>query len=146
VRKNSKNFSVVYPDEKEGRSKDANRKLRSEVKNLKKRIRQLESHNKTIERAYSKSCNFIQDKLSNKTLEEVLNMVKNYEHKETEKGRNQSLKEKPKVKGLVSNSCPKCGNIEKEGYAIFGMGKFTIESCACGYRKKADSSEGIERS
>ncbi len=146
VRNNSKKFSVVYPEEKEGRVKDANRKLKAQVRNLKKKIKQLESENKTIGRAYDKSCDFIQDKLSDKSLEEVLNMVKGHGYKETEKGREDKKKNPDEFEDFIVDKCPKCGTMDEERYTQFNLGKFKIESCACGYRRKAETSEGIERS
>ena len=134
MRKDSRNCNRVYPEEKEGRAKDANNKLRAQIKNLKKRILQLETHNKTIERAYSKSCDFIQDKLSDKSLEQVLNMVNNYEHKETQRGREKAEKED----SFNVDKCPDCDSINGKGFSILNFEKYKIESCNCGYRRKVE--------
>jgi uncharacterized phage infection (PIP) family protein YhgE len=142
VKKNSKKL-VVYPEEREGRAKDANKKLKSQIKNLKKQIKRLEEENKTLNRAYNKSCDYIENKLSDKNIEQVIDMVNNYEHKETKKGRAKSKKEKT----LFVKKCPQCDTIKGEGYIVLKVGTFEMESCNCGYRnKKADTSEGIEGS
>jgi len=137
VRKNNKKFNIAYPEEKEGKLKDANKKLKSQVRNLQKKIKQLESHNDTIYRAYNKSCDFIQHKLSDKSLEEVLNIVNTYSEKGTKK---------QKSKTVSGDKCQQCGNVVGEGYTSFSVGKFKIESCSCGHRRKTETSEGIERS
>ena len=147
MRKNGKSLNVSYPEEREGRTKDANNKLKSQIRNLKKRLKQLESHNHTLSRAYDKSCDFIQQKLSSSSLKEILKMVDDHEYKETKKGREKKALKKKEEEALLSPKCPECGSIEEEGYSLRKLGKITMENCTCGYKKtKAESSEGIKRS
>ena len=138
--KYNRNLKVVYPDEKEGKVRDANKKLKSQIRTLKKAVKKLESENKTLNRAYSKSCNFIQDSLSNKSLEQIMGMIEDFDYKETEKGR-----EKEEIKD-TANNCPECDNAINKGYVIMDFEKFTLKSCKCGYRSKVNTCEGNERS
>lgn len=129
--------SVMYPEEREGRTKDANNKLKSQVRNLRKIVKQLEIENKTLSRAFDKSCDFIQDRLKGQSLGEILDMI-NGEKKP----------KKPKKAEAFSDNCPKCENSEDEGYKTMVFEKFIIKSCTCGYRSKKaeESGEGLERS
>lgn len=146
---------VVYPEEKEFKTKDANNKLKSQVRSLKKALKIAESDNKTLSRAFDKSCEIIKNKLEGYSLEQVLQMIEDYEYKETEKGRRRDKIAKEKKENQVdkedtpifnSQNCPKCGKNKEKGFSIMKFEKFTISSCSCGYRLKADNNEGIERS
>lgn len=147
MRKNGRNVSAIYPEEKEGRTKDANKKLKSQIRNLKKTIKQLESSNHTLLRAYDKSCDFIQHELADKSLKQILTMVDNHEYKETKKGREKKTKKIEAEEALLHHKCPECGNMDGEGYSLRNIGIIKIESCTCGYKKrKANPDEGIKRS
>jgi rubrerythrin len=137
--------NVSFPEEKEGNLKEANRKLRDEIKNLKKIIKNLETENKTLSRSFNKSCDFIHQKVSDKNLEEVIGMINDFDYKETKKGRE---KEKDKKNNQNSDkTCPKCDIKEGEGYSIMEFGNFQVHKCSCGFREKVISeNEGIERS
>ncbi len=132
--KYNRKLSVVYPEENEGKTKDANRKLKGQIRNLQKTIKRLESENKTLNRAFNKSCDFIQQKLSNKSLRQIMDMIDNFEYKETERGR---IAEREK------NTCPKCN--EEESYKTMNFEKFKINICKCGHRSKVNNYEGNER-
>jgi cell division protein ZapA (FtsZ GTPase activity inhibitor) len=132
VGKNRRKFRVTYPDEKEFKIKDANRKLKAQVKSLKRIIKTLESENKTLQRAFNKSCDFIQKKLSNKSLKQILKEVDDFDYKETEKGREKEEKKKEEKK--IENSCPKC--LSEKNFKTMEFENFIIKSCKCGYRKK----------
>lgn len=139
--KNNRSFNVVYPEEREGRTKDANRKLRSQVKSLRKAVKRLEEENRTLFRAFGKSCDFIQHKLSDKNLEQVLRMVENFNYKETKKGIDLANKKKESKK---EESCPDCEN--SEGYKEMVFETFEIKYCSCGYRSKVEKDEGVQGS
>ena len=128
AKNNRKSRLSIYPEEREGRVKDANRKLKAQVRNLQKVVKQLEWHNKTLQKAFDKSCDFIQERLSGKDLEEIIDMIN---------GRESQSKQK-------KEACPKCER--EEGYKVMTLNKFIIKKCICGYRSKADGDEGIKRS
>lgn len=52
--------------------KEQNRQLRNEVNRLKKAIKLLKSERKTLERAFDKSFEYIENKLKDKSLEKIL--------------------------------------------------------------------------
>lgn len=138
--RNNRSRAAVYPEE--SGVKDANNKLKSQVRSLRKNLKRLEMENKTLSRAFDKSCEFIQSRLKDYTLEQITAMIDNYEYKETKRGREKEIK-----KGsFVSNKCPKCDTIEGGGYSIMSFTNFTLNTCSCGYRLKVDTGEGIERS
>lgn len=141
---NRKYSSQTYPEEKEGRTKDANRKLRSQIKSLKKQLARLEEDNRTLRRSFNKSCQYIDEKIKGKSIEKVLEDIKNFDYKETERSRQ---KEKEKMKEInTDENCPKCGKNSKEGFVKMSFSKFKILKCVCGFRKKENKSEGISRS
>lgn len=135
-------FNRAFPEEKEGNIKEANRKLRAEIRNLKKIIKILENENKTLSRSFNKSCEYIQDVVKEKELEDIFDMVDDFDYKETSKGRDKEKSKKNNQKG--DKSCPKCDNGScKE----LNFGKFKIYTCKCGFREKVmTTDEGIERS
>lgn len=133
---------VVYPEERDGRAKDANKKLKSQVRSLKKTVKQQESEIKTLRRAYNKSLSIIEEMHSDKSLSEVIDIVNNSEYKETKKGQD---KEKEN-KNLNLDRCPDCGKMEKKGFSIMKFKGFVRKMCDCGYNKRFDANEGIERS
>lgn len=138
---------INYPEEKEGRTKDANNKLKAQVRNLKKQLKKEQEANKTLSRAFNKSCDIIKEKLEGYTIEQVIQMVNDYEYKETERGRaREREKKKDNEDTFISQNCPKCGKNKGEGFSTMKFEKFTINSCSCGYRVKVDNDEGIERS
>jgi hypothetical protein len=144
VAKNNRRLGVVYPEEREGKLKDANRKLKSQIRNLKKRLSILETENKTLRRGFYKNCDFIQEKLEDKTLEEILKMVEEFNYKEN--SRDQKLKKKEEKKDFTLTECPKCSKKVKEGYTVMDFKKFKVNSCICGYRERVENSEGNCRS
>jgi len=133
---------VSFPEEKEGNVKEANRKLRAEIRSLKKIIKILESENRTLSRSFNKSCDYIQEVVKDKNLEDVMDMISDFDYKETEKGRE---KEKGKNSSQKEDkTCPKCNNAK---YKVMNFGSFKIHTCTCGYREKVIiANEGIERS
>lgn len=133
---------VVYPEE--NGTKDANNKLKSQVRSLRKNLKRLEMENRTLSRAFDKSCDFIKYKLKDYSLEQITRMIENFEYKETEKGRERENKKEKKI--FNSNKCSKCGKLEGDGYSIMSFKNFTINTCSCGYRLRVDVDEGIERS
>lgn len=137
----NRKLKIVYPDERDDRRKDANKKLKSEVKRLRKQLKQSQSENRTLTRAFNKSCDFIQSRLKNYSLEEIIRMINNFDYKETEKGREKeenSIVVKP-------DCCPQCKTEMGEGYRVMSAGSFDIEFCTCGYRSRVDENEGNER-
>ena len=150
--RSNRRYNTDFPEEREERTKDANKKLKSQIKILKKVIKQLESENRTLQRAFSKSCDFIQAKLKNHTLEQVLEVVEDFDYKETENGSKELFvekKEKEKEKEKKENdnyeNCPKCGKSKHEGFKMLDFEKFRVDACPCGYRLKVNFDEGIER-
>ena len=145
----SRNRVINYPEEKEGRTKDANNKLKAQIRNLKKQLKKADEANKTLSRAFNKSCDIIKDKLEGYSIEQVIQMVNDYEYKETAKGRERNRIKKEEIEykeDLSLQECPKCGTNKGEGFSTMTIGKFTLDSCSCGYRSKVDNDEGIERS
>lgn len=141
---NRKYSSQTYPEEKEGKTKDANRKLRGQIKSLKKQLARLEEDNRTLRRSFSKSCQYIDEKIKGKSIEEVLEDIRNFEYKETERGRQ---KEREKMKETnTDKNCPRCGKNSKEGFVKMSFSNFKILKCTCGFRKRENESEGIGRS
>ena len=78
----NRKLKTVYPDEREGRVKDANKKLKAQVNSLKKQLRQAQEDVTTLRRAFNKSCNYIQHEHNNYSLEEVIEMVNSLKSKE----------------------------------------------------------------
>ncbi len=145
--KSNRKLSPVYPEERENKTKDANKKLKSQIRSLKKMVKQLESKVKTLSRSFDKSCDFIQHKLDTRSLEEVLNMIDNFEYKETEKGRKVIIQNKKTEFSDFSEQCPDCSSNTTNGFKIFNFKSrgFSLKTCTCGYRSKVDN-EGSERS
>jgi predicted RNase H-like nuclease (RuvC/YqgF family) len=139
--------NTSYPEEKEGNAKDANKKLKAEIKNLKKIIKNLESENKTLTRSFNKSCDFINNKLADKKIEQIIEMINEFDQQEVEeKKRKEEVKKKEK-KLAQEKECPKCFMPEGRGYKIIDFSNFKVHTCVCGYRARVDSeNEGIERS
>jgi len=146
VTRKTRNVKVLYPVEQEGKIKDANKKLRAQVKTLKNKIKRLEEDNSTLKRHFDKSHQYIDEKLTTKSVEEVIEMVNEFDYKETEKGREKMSKQKqPTI--LVSPKCPDCGIVESEGYNISVFGDFEVHNCGqCGFRTRKNSGEGNKRS
>lgn len=132
--KYNRRLSVTYPGDNDERTKDANKKLKAQIRNLQKIIKRLESENKTLNRAFNKSCDFIQQKLYDKNLKEIMDMIENFDYKETENGR---IAERKK------NKCPKCADYQN--YKVMNFNKFKINICKCGHRERIDTHEGNER-
>lgn len=132
-----KGYNKTYPEEKEGNLRETNRKLKSQIKHLNKMLKQLESENQTLQRAFSKSIDFIKNKNHQKSLEQVLNDVESYEYKETEKGRERVKEEKIENATTQSQeSCPKCGKKVGDGFAVLKFPQFCVHSCSCGYKAR----------
>jgi hypothetical protein len=152
VGKSNRKLNLVYSEEREGKTKDANGKLKSQIKRLTKTINQLESENRTLTRAFNKSCDYIQRKLDNRSLEEILEIINDFDYKETNKGaeavekkavtENKMKKEVKKVKHIT---CPKCSVGLNEGYKIIDFRTFVVETCECGHRSRTEKSERVER-
>lgn len=142
-----------YPEEKEGNAKDANKKLKAQIKSLKKIIKNLESENKTLLRSFNKSCDFINQKLSDKNIHEIIKMIDDFDYKETENGRQrEEQKKKEKIiekeeKKEKQKECPKCFLSQENGFKIIDFTTFKVYTCSCGYRTRVDvGDEGIKRS
>jgi len=132
--KNNRNLSIIYPEERYGKTKDANKKLKAQIKRQGKRIKQLESEIQTLSRAFQKSCDFIQQKLKNRKLSEIIEMINNYGYKETEKGR-----QKEKEDNFIVENCPDCGKTKDKGFSIMNFSTFTLVKCECGYKNRKRS-------
>jgi predicted nuclease with TOPRIM domain len=145
VTRKSRNVKQLYPIEQEGKIKDANKKLRAQVKTLKNKVKRLEEENGTLKRHFNKSHQYIDEKLSNKSVEEVIDMVKDFSYKETEKGRERMSKQKQSTI-FTSQQCPDCGTVEKEGFVITSFASFEMHTCQCGFRTRKNSGEGNKRS
>ena len=137
---------MVYPEEREGRTKNANKKLKNENRALNKKIRRLQSENKTLQRAFNKSCSFMEEKLKDYSLDQIIQMIDDFKYKETEKGRRKKEENVVEQETLILNNCPKCGKNEGDGYVVLSYQKFKVQSCQCGFKSKVDNDEGIERS
>ena len=153
--KNNSKSSIDYPEEKEGNTKDANKKLKSQIRSLKKTIKQLESQVGTLNRSFNKSCDFIQDKLEKRSLKDILNMIDTYDYKETEHGREQAkirknikkAEEKDDNDIFFITNCPRCNNDITKGFNVMRFNGFKIENCSCGYRNRIeDGNAGSEGS
>lgn len=144
----------MYSDEREGKTKDANNKLKSQIKSLKKQLKRADEDNRQLSRSFNKSIGIIKDRLEGYSVEQVIQMINDWEYKETAKGRERERAKKEaesevglkEEKNLNLPVCPKCGKNKKEGFSIMKFEKFTINNCPCGYRLKVDNDEGIERS
>lgn len=150
--KSNRRLNLVYSEEKEGKTKDANSKLKSQIKRLTKTVNQLESENRTLTRAFNKSCDYIQKKLDNRSLEEILEIINDYDYKETGKGLEEvkekvAVEKKPKKEKKKVNhiTCPKCSIGLNEGYKIIDFTTFIVETCECGHRSRTEKGERIER-
>lgn len=140
--KKNKGFKLAYPGERGDRIKDANNKLRSENRNLKKRIKKLEQENKTLKRAFDKSCEFIEDKLYEEEVENIIEKVNDYEYKETQRGRDAKKQEKEKNK----IKCPVCQTEKGKGYSVIEFAVYELHTCKCGHRERVDKSERVKGS
>jgi hypothetical protein len=150
VAKNNRNIKIVnYPEEREGRIKDANKKLKSELKKEKNKVKKLKQDIATLQRAYNKSCEYISEKLAERNfdkVEDVIDLVNDFDYKETQRGREKIKIEKQKKEEKLSIKCPKCSTIKGEGYLVLKYESFDVASCKCGFRKKVTKSEGNEGS
>lgn len=142
--KNNRKLKMVYPEDREGRVKDANRKLRSDLKKEKNKVKKLEQDLATLQRAFNKSCQYINEKLSNEKVEDIIDLVNNFKYKETERGRKKQ--EMEQNKNIILKKCPECDTIKGEGYAVMNFTKSKVLSCKCGFRRRIDESEGNEGS
>lgn len=140
--KTNRRLNLVYSEEREDRTKDANSKLKSQIKKLTKAIKQLESENRTLTRAFNKSCDYIQKKIDNKSLEEILDIIEDYNCKETSSGLVEVKKQKKDKECVV---CPKCSRELNNGYKVIDFPTFVVENCECGHRSRIEKSEGIKR-
>ena len=144
-RSGSRKLNMVYPEEREARTKDANKKLKSENNSLRKQIKKLKEENSTLKRSFNKSCDFIQSEHGDKSIEKVISIVNNFDYKETEKGRQKEVKtEKDSNKNFILQNCPKCGKTKEEGFKIMHFEKFKVLNCECGHRTRIDGG-GIKR-
>ena len=141
----SRNTKTLYPIEQEGKIKDANKKLRAQVKTLKNKIKRLEDDNNTLKRSFEKGNQYIDEKLMDKNVSEVIEMVKEFDYKETKKGRKKMSKQKD-FTNFRSPTCPDCGIVEGKEYTVVQYTSFAVHSCKCGFRTREDKSEGNERS
>lgn len=145
--KNNRSFKMVnYPEEREEKIKDANRKLKSDLKREKNKVKQLRQDLASLQRAFNKSCQYISEKLIDRNVEEVIEMVNNFNYKETEKGREKEIIKQKTNTNLISTKCSNCGRVEGEGYMNLNYSGFNILTCKCGFRKRVDQSEGNEGS
>lgn len=142
--KNNRKLKMLYPEEREGRVKDANRKLRSDLKREKNKVKKLEQDLATLQRAFDKSCQYINEKLSNEKVEDIIELVDSFKYKETEKGRKKQ--ETKQNENIMLKKCPKCDTIKGEGYTVINFTKSKVLSCKCGFRKRIDEGEGNEGS
>jgi hypothetical protein len=148
VAKNNRKLRMVnYPEEREGRIKDANRKLRSDLKREKNKVKQLKQDLASLQRAFNKSCQYINEKLADQNIENIIELVNNFDYKETEKGREQvEIKQKTDT-NLISTKCLDCGRVEGEGYMVLNYVNFNVHTCKCGFRQRvSQGDEGNEGS
>lgn len=139
--------NTSYPEEKEGNAKDANKKLKAEIKNLKKVIKNLESEKRTLTRSFNKSCDFINHKLADKKIEQIIEMINEFDQQEIEANRLKEEAKKKEKKLAQEKECPKCFMPEGRGYKIIDFNTFKVHTCVCGYRARvSNENEGIERS
>lgn len=134
--KSIRQMNMLYPEEKEGNTRNANTKLKGEIKRLKKQIKQLESDNRQLNRSLNKTLDFVQSKIKNLSLEEVMEIVDTFKYKETINGQ-KKLEQKIQEEN-EKNKCPDCGRSEKDGYKIIDLGTCVVYNCTCGYRSKDD--------
>ena len=139
--KNNRNLRMVnYPEEREGKRKDANRKLRSDLKREQNKVKQLKQDLASLQRAFNKSCQYISEKLADQNVEDIIELVNNFDYKETEKGREQVENKQKTDTDLISTKCLDCGRVEGEGYMVLKYGDFNVHTCKCGFRKKVNQS------
>jgi len=139
--------NTSYPEEKEGNIRDTNKKLKAEIKNLKKIIKNLESQNKTLSRSFNKSCDFINDTLYDKNVEDIIEMVNESDQKKSEENKRKEEALKKEKKLAIEKECPKCFTTEGKGFKIINFNTFKVQTCVCGYRTRInEENEGIERS
>jgi hypothetical protein len=137
----------VYPEEKEGRIKDANRKLRSDLKRERNKVKQLQQDLASLQRAFNKSCQYISEKLADQNIENVIELVNDFDYKETQKGRErEEVTKQNKDTIFISKNCPDCGNVKGENYQVLNFASFRILTCKCGFRKRISQGEGNEGS
>lgn len=143
--KNNRKFKMIsYPEEREEKVKDANRKLRSDLQKEKNKVKQLKKDLASLQRAFDKSCQYINEKLSNQKVKEVFEIVDDFDYKETEKGRDKINKKK--INNFTSEKCPNCGKVKGDGYSILNFNGFRLITCKCGFRERVDESDRNEGS
>lgn len=146
-RSHRKYNKMSYPEEKEGNVRDTNRKLKAEIKSLKKIIKNLESQNKTLTRSFNKSCDFINEKFSDKNVEDVIEIVNKIDQEKIEEDKKRQEIKKKEKRLAQEKECPKCFATEGKGYKIINFDTFKVHTCTCGYRTRINNeNEGIERS
>lgn len=139
--------NTSYPEEKEGNAKDANKKLKAEIKNLKRIVKNLESENRTLTKSFSKSCDFINNKLADKKIEQIIEMINEFDQQEVDELKRKEEVKKKEKKLAQEKECSKCFMPEGRGYKIIDFVTFKIHTCVCGHRARIDNeNEGIERS
>lgn len=133
-------FNNTYPEEREENAKDSNKKLKAEIKHLRKVIKNLESENKTLSRAFDKSSDFINQKLSDKTIEQIIEMVNDFEEKkkEQEKVLKEKQETKRKQEAEKNKTCPDCFADQDGGFRIVDFKTFKVHMCGCGFRTRVN--------
>lgn len=146
AKSNRKLRMVNYPEERDEKIKDANRKLRSDLKREKNKVKQLKQDLASLQRAFNKSCQYISEKLADQNVEKIIELVNNFDYKETEKGREKEMTKQETDTNLISTKCLNCGTIEGKGYVNLKYPGFNVLTCKCGFRKRVNQSEGNEGS
>ena len=74
--KSSKNKRLTYPNNsKEGNLRDANKKLRAQVRNLTKKNRILKSQNRTLKMAFNDTISKYKERVEDYSVEELIAMA-----------------------------------------------------------------------
>lgn len=143
----NRRYKNVYPEEKEGKIKDANKTLKAENKFLRKRVKELEEAVRTLKRGFDKSINYVKSTQEGMKVEDVIKLVDKHDFKETQKGRKKEKERQETIfeeENFILNNCPKCDKNRKEGFIVLDYGKFSVVTCSCGYRDRVEGNEGIE--
>ena len=127
---------VTYEDDsKDYKLKEQNKILRDKVRRLESDIRKLKSELKTFEGAWKKTERYLENVTGDRSLEELIENVNLqdplYKKEEMREKRKEKKLQELKDKGMI---CPKCGN----EMGLLKMGKFTVEICKCGHKRKID--------
>ena len=101
----SKDKNKVFPKEREQKLKDANRSLKSQNKQLKKKIINLENEKRQIMNTFYRNMEHMEELADDYTLEEMLELAKKYKKVPKSNTRRNNKKREDVIRELKETYC-----------------------------------------